>query len=547
MPLTIARLMKTRILKEARLVAGHGGIDRLADSVNMMDAPDIIEWIRPQQILITTLYSVKDNGLLLNSLIPQLAERGCAALGIKPQRYLERVPSVLYEQADEWRLPVIELPAQLPLGILSHEITRALLVRDEFEWNENSTEAACLELTDVALSGHMGWEAIAQYLSQVWDASVGLLDNARGIRAFSSRSMDVGVFESVVARLHERSSYFDDGRPQGLVAGGETAERLPVIREGVCYGEIIILRRCKPLGTLMSAAAQAIALLSARQSWSLQILYTQRRQWIDLVTSAGAALAQASPVCSDRILMRGPYGAMIVRVHNGPGLQRMGNHWDRRESLLGDTAQWIQTFLTNKGWEILVASDNDELVAVGSPPSNPLPSAEASWAPDHLVEIGNTLWNHFHIRVSFALGRLYPLITHLSFSLQEAREVTENPVDDVVNVYQARSIQALLRQIAADDRERFVTEVFGPLLTLPEPERAVLLQTLDIFLEYQNQASEAAKVLFVHRNTVLYRVRKLEDLLHRSLSVADDLLTVRLALIFLKELDFWERGGGQRR
>lgn len=542
-PLTIARLMKTPILKEARLVAGYDGINRMADSVNMMDAPDIVEWIRPQQILITTLYSVKDDRSVLNTLIPQLAERGCAALGIKPQRYLERVPAELYDQANQWGLPIIELPQQLPLGIISHEITRALLRRDDVDWNDDTQEKVFLEMTDIALRGHQGWEMVAQHLSQLWHASVGLLDNTRAIRAVAARGINNALFEMVAQQLRDRASYVRDGSPQGLVASGETAEGYPVIREGVWYGEIILVRRRKPLGMALSAAIHAIALLRAKQYWSMQQLYVQQRQWIEGMTREGSLTPVStltSPFRLDRVLFKGPYGAMVVHVQTGPGFQRMGNHWNQRVSLLDETAQWLQVFLTQKGWGLILASDDDELVGIASPGSKSMEGDDFSWNYRQLEEASQALWAHFHVKVSFHLGRLYPSASHLPLSLQEAREVAKTLTNHVINVYQARSLQALLRQIAPEDRARFVTEVFGPLLTLSEPERAVLLETMDIFFENQNQASEAAKALYVHRNTVLYRIRKLEDLLHRSLSDAEDLLTVRVALLFLKELDLRE-------
>ncbi|POB09584.1 hypothetical protein CO251_15355 [Sulfobacillus sp. hq2] len=542
-PLTIARLMKTPILKEARLVAGYDGINRMADSVNMMDAPDIVEWIRPQQILITTLYSVKDDRSVLNTLIPQLAERGCAALGIKPQRYLERVPAELYDQANQWGLPIIELPQQLPLGIISHEITRALLRRDDVDWNDDTQEKVFLEMTDIALRGHQGWEMVAQHLSQLWHASVGLLDNTRAIRAVAARGINNALFEMVAQQLRDRASYVRDGSPQGLVASGETAEGYPVIREGVWYGEIILVRRRKPLGMALSAAIHAIALLRAKQYWSMQQLYVQQRQWIEGMTREGSLTPVStltSPFRFDHVLFKGPYGAMVVHVQTGPGFQRMGNHWNQRVSLLDETAQWLQMFLTQKGWGLILASDDDELVGIASPGSKSMEGDDFSWNYRQLEEASQALWAHFHVKVSFHLGRLYPSASHLPLSLQEAREVAKTLTNHVINVYQARSLQALLRQIAPEDRARFVTEVFGPLLTLSEPERAVLLETMDIFFENQNQASEAAKALYVHRNTVLYRIRKLEDLLHRSLSDAEDLLTVRVALLFLKELDLRE-------
>ena len=34
-------------LSDARLVAGHAGLDRVIRSVNIMEVPDILDWVKP--------------------------------------------------------------------------------------------------------------------------------------------------------------------------------------------------------------------------------------------------------------------------------------------------------------------------------------------------------------------------------------------------------------------------------------------------------------------------------------------------------------------
>ncbi|GAA3007687.1 PucR family transcriptional regulator [Streptomyces fulvorobeus] len=77
---------------------------------------------------------------------------------------------------------------------------------------------------------------------------------------------------------------------------------------------------------------------------------------------------------------------------------------------------------------------------------------------------------------------------------------------------------------------RLVTEVFGPLLTLEPAERALLVETLDAWLECGGSAGRAAGRLFCHRNTVFNRLRRLEALTSRSLSRPRELIEMTLAL-----------------
>ncbi|MFF5899078.1 helix-turn-helix domain-containing protein [Streptomyces argenteolus] len=75
-----------------------------------------------------------------------------------------------------------------------------------------------------------------------------------------------------------------------------------------------------------------------------------------------------------------------------------------------------------------------------------------------------------------------------------------------------------------------VAEVLGPLLALDPADRALLVRTLDAWLECGGSAGRAAGRLYCHRNTVLNRLRRLERLTSRSLSRPREMAEMTLAL-----------------
>ncbi|GGZ15755.1 PucR family transcriptional regulator [Streptomyces nitrosporeus] len=77
---------------------------------------------------------------------------------------------------------------------------------------------------------------------------------------------------------------------------------------------------------------------------------------------------------------------------------------------------------------------------------------------------------------------------------------------------------------------RLLTDVFGPLLALEPADRALLVRTLEAWLECGGSAGRAAGRLYCHRNTVLNRLRRLEHLTSRSLSRPRELAETMLAL-----------------
>ncbi|WP_028801882.1 PucR family transcriptional regulator [Streptomyces sp. 142MFCol3.1] len=77
---------------------------------------------------------------------------------------------------------------------------------------------------------------------------------------------------------------------------------------------------------------------------------------------------------------------------------------------------------------------------------------------------------------------------------------------------------------------QLVSDVFGELLALDPADRAVLLETLDVWLACEGSAGRAAGQLYCHRNTVFNRLRRLEQLTSRSLARPRDLIEMTLAL-----------------
>ncbi|MER7853959.1 helix-turn-helix domain-containing protein [Streptomyces bacillaris] len=100
--------------------------------------------------------------------------------------------------------------------------------------------------------------------------------------------------------------------------------------------------------------------------------------------------------------------------------------------------------------------------------------------------------------------------------------------------------QAVLVAGAPELSARLLADVFGPLLALAPAERALLVGTLDAWLECGGSVGRAAVRLRCHRNTVFNRLRRLERLTSRSLSHPCELVETVLALEALR----WAAGRG---
>ncbi|PCK20151.1 transcriptional regulator [Bacillus pumilus] len=106
---------------------------------------------------------------------------------------------------------------------------------------------------------------------------------------------------------------------------------------------------------------------------------------------------------------------------------------------------------------------------------------------------------------------------------------------EYIQFYQAKDVSDLLKLIPKIDLVTFHQLHLHPLYEPSQVDQS-LLHTLSVYVETHCHISETAKRLYVHRNTVIYRLEKCEELLRISLKDPDTTLRIRLALRIQKLL-----------
>jgi DNA-binding PucR family transcriptional regulator len=89
---------------------------------------------------------------------------------------------------------------------------------------------------------------------------------------------------------------------------------------------------------------------------------------------------------------------------------------------------------------------------------------------------------------------------------------------------------ALARPEFRDDLRALRDSTIGPLLQDEERNRADLLQTLEAFFQCHGNHTQTAEQLSVHRNTLFYRMNRIQEITRLDLNRPDVRLAVHLAL-----------------
>lgn len=98
--MTVQEMLNIPFFSDMIVAGGQDGLFREVTSVSVMDAPDIYEWMKGGEFLITTAYIFKDSPEGMLPLIRRLNQAGIAAFGVKTDRFLGELPEEIVAEAD---------------------------------------------------------------------------------------------------------------------------------------------------------------------------------------------------------------------------------------------------------------------------------------------------------------------------------------------------------------------------------------------------------------------------------------------------------------
>lgn len=147
------------------------------------------------------------------------------------------------------------------------------------------------------------------------------------------------------------------------------------------------------------------------------------------------------------------------------------------------------------------------------------------------------------INVKLAYGTIVSELKEVSKSYKEAKMALDvgkifYAEKDVV-AYSTLGIGRLIYQLPVSLCEMFIEEIFDEGVPSEIDEETLI--TVNTFLDNNLNVSETARQLYVHRNTLLYRLEKLEKLTGLDIRIFDDALTLKIALMVVNYMRYLEK------
>jgi purine catabolism regulator len=196
-PPTVREAMSFGGFAKAHLVAGQGGLDRPIEWVRVMETPETPVRMRPNELLLTTGFPVRDNPTAQVRVLESLDASGGSALVVKLGRYLEELPPGMAVEADRLSLPLFTISPDVSWTDLMEPLLERIINAEH--WRLKRSLEIHGRFTELVLDGK-GVNEICRTLSELLDSAVSVEDASFHLLAHAGGARSDPLRRETIAR-----------------------------------------------------------------------------------------------------------------------------------------------------------------------------------------------------------------------------------------------------------------------------------------------------------------------------------------------------------
>ena len=491
-----------------KLLAGQDRADRPIRWVHVSELEDPTPWLKGGELLLTTGMGIGTTPAKQRAYVKRLAGAGLAGLGFGLGFSHDKTPRSLITAAEAADFPLIEVPYPVPfIAITEAVFTR--IVAEQYDTLQRAVDAEHV-LTRAVMEG-TGVRGIADSLARVTKGWALLLD-LHGLPIASTG-------RAAALRIDRVWEELRDSRPEStsfsvtLVDRGHHIWVQPVGAQGRVEAFLAVGKPDQPSQMDRIVAGHALSLFAIELAKSRAVADAQRRMqgdFFDELASGGLSPAEAAQGS----------GSVRVRAERTGRGDRAGDRRRRAvnpealsSSVTDDRSRAGGGFLASAhtgGVHLLVPSEPTVDLAALTVSIGQRAGTTVRGGAGSVVEPGE-------------VGRS---LREARYALQVCRLEgwTQAGFEDL------GTYRLLLSMAEPDALRAFSDSLLRPLDTYDRDHDGELVTSLQAFLDHNARWESASAALFVHRHTLRYRMRKVEELTGRDLSSSFDRMEFWLAM-----------------
>lgn len=522
MPPTLASLVQHPALK-LRVRAAADRLDTPVRWAHASELADPVPYMEGGELLLVTAANLDaENPQEMRRYVRRLTAAGVAGLGFAVGVVHEAVPAALVEAAEEAGMPLLEVPRPTPFIAISKAVSAAIAA-DQYRALTAGFEAQ-RELTRAAL-GSDGPAALLTRLAAHVDGWAALYDTSGAVVAAAPdwAARRAARLTPDVARLRERPA------PSSAVVGStDDRVELQTLGTGRRARGALAVGTGAALGTAERYAVNsAVALLTLTTARSRALHSAEQR--------LGAAVLRmllsgepdhARAVAGDLYggLFDAPFRLLIAEAASSGGTTGAAGATGT-EAL----AEVVDTAATRTGEPLLAVPEGERLVVLAVDGGAAV-AACAAYAEAQDARPAREKGAEGAQVVVGLSGPAGPIAVSAAYKQAEQALSVARRRGKALVEHEELVAGSVLPLLADDAVRAFADGMLRALYEHDAKGRGDLVASLRAWLSRHGQWDAAAADLGVHRHTLRYRMRRVEEILGRSLDDPDARMELWLAL-----------------
>lgn len=554
--LTVEDLLSIKAIDGLTIVAGEKGIRNEISIVNIIENPDAFDWLSPNELLLSTGYIFKGNEELQNQIIKELSEINCAGLVIKMKRYFDKLPQNMIDQANKYGLPLLELPFEYTLSRVISIINEKASGRYDL-LNRKTLDMHNLFFR-ITLEGG-GIERISSMLSSTINNPVIIVDHEWNLLHYTEHADNKISLEYSLDLYKHRPVFNDtfiDSIPENINEIKKSIKRiyhldhmeikcriLPVAVSKDIFGYIIVWQTVRELTEfdyiILEQASTVMALERIKAKEIENVKLKIRQDFFDDLLSGKITSEETLQTLCDLHGLNPSHMYYCLVIDINP--QTVSQEEDlitkkyKMEKIAKKAVEVVYQYAYKMHGEVTSFYRNNRIIVlVGQ--NNERPVTSIATKKEFAKELHQLLNQQFdETTFLVGIGQQYRKINSLHKSFSEANEVIrlmqqvneKNEVSHFEDYSVYHLLDSNIKDVALED---FFEKTLGDVLNHDQVHNTSYMATLENYFINNLNLSETAKAMFLHRNTLIYRIEKIKEILHSDLKHSEELLKIQIAL-----------------
>jgi purine catabolism regulator len=553
-PPTVREAMGFGGFAEAELIAGRNGLDRVIEWVRIMETPETARRLRPNELLLTTGFPIKDDRAAQVNLVETVIRSGGSGLVLKLGRYLADLPEQMAEEADRVSLPLFTIRQDVPWAELMEPLLERIINAEH--WRLKRSLEIHSRFTELVLDGK-GVNEICRTLAEllesavsVEDASFHLLAHAGGGSSDPHRRETIArqgtpprvLFDPQIQRmLREVTESRHPVKVPAYPHLGMHRERIiaPIVAANQLLGVISILDHPPDNEELAFMAVEqagiVMALALTKEREVTEVEGRLRGEYLDdlMQHTYGDEAAAQRRARHLGYPLAGLHVLMVVDVDDFRGFQRLRQiSEDAVQAVKRELLRRVSGAVRAAFPRALLHARSDEVLAllpIGPESTDQhgrvhglalqIREMVAEWKPGFTVSVGFSAPVAAPAGVETAHREVRAVLDTLARFKRWGQVV---PVPEI-------GLTGLLAGVSDDRLVEFVKRHLGALAEHDRTRGGSLVPTLKAFLETGEQQA-AARRLRIHPNTLRYRLDRIREVSGAELDDGETRLNLSVAL-----------------